>query len=115
MPTEHTARLVLSLLGTGRPLTLEGHEGPVLCVCSDGVRVLAIGVPGCGTCRQALVRGCSPTMGQWFLPVSATFRPVEQVLTASSARAARLWSSDGDALQKFWGHICAERVLLTEG
>ena len=66
----NTPRLVLPLLGTGRPLTLEGHEGPVLCVSSDGVRVVAIGVPGCGTCRQALVRGCSPTMGQWFLPAS---------------------------------------------
>ena len=37
--------------------------------------------------------------------VSASFGPAGQVLTASSDSTARLWSYDGDALQKFSGHV----------
>ena len=36
--------------------------------------------------------------------VSASFGPAGQVLTASADGTARLWSYDGDALQKFSGH-----------
>jgi len=56
-------------------------------------------VPGCGT------GSCERVLSHNGPVVSASFGPAGQVLTASSDRTARLWSYDGDALQKFSGHV----------
>ena len=79
-------------------LTLEGHEGAVLCVCSVGVRVLTSSSDRSARLWDLKTGSCERVLSHNGPVVSASFGPAGQVLTASSDRTARLWSYDGDAL-----------------